>query len=659
MHRPNLRLRVIAPLTLAALTLGMPSASVADTTPSPAATTGASPSTAATTPPSPAATTTPTPSAASSEAAGLPPAAGTAWTAGVCDADVDGVTAVVDLQGTAPAVSRCVTSTSAGSAYSSTNSLQTFADAGFDVATKATSFGPQICQVDGAPSTDPCPAWVGVWWSFWTGSDAGWTQAEVGAHETAAPTGSFVALSLVDNVNDAPQPRVATTPSTPTPTATPTPTPTPTPTTPTAPDGPGRADLASQWLLSRAVQPDGTYDLQSSGINPGLMIDLLFGIVAEDPRNPAIAGVWASVAAQVPEWVDFTYEGISYVDGPSAAKAMLAAEAVRADIHDVGGLDLAKTLESKIDAQGRVLDLGDQPAYGFGQSLAVLAQARADVLDQTVLSALLTQQCPSGGFRLGHGAKPCADGTDSVGVDATALGLQALLAAERSGADVPGSNLSRAVTFLTSAAASNGGWPNDGFTTTVNTNSTGLAVQALQAHLDAHPASATATAQDAIDKGRAWVAGLQVLASGTHRGAIAYGPEAFAAGPATSTDQWERATPQAMFAFGLPGFDTMVAAEATTATPTPTPTPTTGPSTSTGPSVTPGTGTPGTPGTGGGAGPGTGGTDGGTAAPTDDDAPGLAYTGATVLPVLAVAMLLLLLGAGLVLVARRRQGAHV
>lgn len=647
MHRSSLRGRV-APLALAALVLGMPAAAVAETAPAPSPTTSAS-STAPSTSATPSTTDSP-------RAAGLPPAAGTSWTEGACAPDADGVTAVVDLQGSADAVARCVTST--GGAYSSTNSLQTFADAGFDVATKATSFGPQICQVDGAPATNPCDAWIGVWWSFWTGTDAGWKQAETGAHETSAPTGTFVALSLVDNVDDAPEPRVDTTPATSTPTPTPTPTPsvsvTPTP-EPSTPAGPGRADLASDWLVSRAAKDDGTYDLQSFGFNPGLMIDMLFALVAEDPKHEAIPGLWASIEKQIPEWVDFTADnGTRYVDGPSAAKAMLAAEVVRGDVHDVGGLDVAETLESKIDDDGKVLDYGDAPAYGFGQTLAVLALARADALDTKVLDAMLTQQCPSGGFRLSHGAA-CTDDEDS-GVDATAMGLQAMLAAERSGVDVADTHLTRAVGYLTSAAKTSGGWANDAFTTTVNTNSTGLAVQALQAYLDEHPGSAVA--EGAVSKGRAWVAGLQVLpatgaAAATNVGAIAYSPEAFAAGPATSTDQWERATPQAMLAFGLPGFDTLVVAAAPTATPTPTPT------TSASSSATPtgGTTDPTTPGTGGSDdGSGDGSAGGGTDAGSGSGG-GLAYTGAAVWPALAVAVLLLLAGSGFVLVSRRR-GVH-
>ncbi|CAN7387522.1 hypothetical protein [Knoellia sp. LjRoot47] len=663
MHRSPARLRVVAPLALASLVLGMPAAAVAETAPAPSATTSAS-STATTTPSAATSTPSATPStssssssAAPSAAAGLPAAPGTTWDAGACAADVEGVTAVLDLQGSDPAVARCVTSTTGGSAYSSTNSLQTFADAGWDVLTKSTSFGPQICQVDGAPSTNPCDAWTGVWWSFWTGTDAGWKQAETGAHETPAPTGTFVALSLVDNVNDAPAPRVPTTTPTSTPSSTPTPTATTPGPTPTAPAGPGRADLASQWLLSRSVQPDGTYDLQSGGINPGLMIDMLLALVAEDPSNPKISGVWASIAKQIPEWVDFEWEGTHYVDGPSAAKAMLAAESVRGDVHDVAGLDVAKTLQSKINDKGQVLDLGDGPAYGFGQTLAVLALARADLLETPVLDAMLTQQCPSGGFRLGHGAKPCADATDSVGVDATAMGLQAMLAAERSGVDVPDSNVTRAVGYLTDTATSGGGWPNDGFTTTVNSNSTGLAVQALGAYLAEHPGSATA--ESAVTKGRAWVAGLQVLpatnAAVSNVGAIAYSTEAFTTGPATGTDQWERATPQAMLAFGLPGFDTLVTAAAPTTPGTPTPTataPGTGtPSGSTNPSAT--TGTPGAGGNGdNGAGSGSGSDDA-----AGDPGQGLAYTGAAIWPALAVATLLLLLGGGFVLVSRRR-GVH-
>ena len=225
---------------------------------------------------------------------------------------------------------------------------------------------------------------------------------------------------------------------------------------------------------------------------------------------------------------------------------------------------------------------------------------------------MLFRSCPGGGFRLypGAGGTACAeDPTDKqiMDVDATAVAMQALIAAAEAGATGTAEPLADATAWLLSVQADTGSFSGGAVTAYPNTNSTGLAGQALAA-VGEHAAAA---------KAAAFVAAQQLTASNAgkaaaHVGAIAYTPDALQVAAANGIgdfelDQWRRATSQAILGLtqvplGRIGTDdpgpapSPTASATTTPTATPSPTvPATEPPASASPTGEPGAGTPTTP----------------------------------------------------------------
>jgi hypothetical protein len=321
--------------------------------------------------------------------------------------------------------------------------------------------------------------------------------------------------------------------------------------------GPGHVTAgrnAAAWLGTQFQ--DGL--LQNLGLpDVGLTIDALLVLRATGADRATVGTVTDAVAAQAQAWavadVDLDGDGVPevrIVDAGSTSKLLVAAVATGRDPKEFGGLDLDAMTRDLIatdgDHRGRVRDVnpeewgGDQSNV-FDQSLATLGLAGSGGAPADVVSYLLRQQCPAGGFRLNPdptGAACTDDGTADV--DATAMAVQALVAA---GADEAAG---RGAAWLVGLQADDGSFrngpqtPGEWLTPVANSNSTGLAAQAL---------AATGHADEA-DEAATWVAALQ-WTSGEDSGAIAYSREAFDAGaPADgSRDQWRRATAQA--ALGL------------------------------------------------------------------------------------------------------------
>ena len=168
---------------------------------------------------------------------------------------------------------------------------------------------------------------------------------------------------------------------------------------------------------------------------------------------------------------------------------------------------------------------------------------------------------PAGAFRLYYDAAVPLDSTrgcasdDEADTDATSLALDALLTLD------PGPATSAAIDDAAAWLADlqdpfTGGFPGTGPTADPNSNTTGLAVQALNA----------AGFPDVATGGRSYVGTLQLDADQTagtpavgEEGAIALNPGAFddaiSGGiPAPQRDQWRRATSQAVLAFDFPAF---------------------------------------------------------------------------------------------------------
>lgn len=144
----------------------------------------------------------------------------------------------------------------------------------------------------------------------------------------------------------------------------------------------------------------------------------------------------------------------------------------------LGGVDLVKRLKSLQTASGR---FSDKSQYGdnsnaIGQSLALVSLARAgQKLSYSSISFLRKQQCTNGGFQLNETAG-CSSNR-KADPDATSFAVQGLLAAPQT--DVTKRRVTWAIRYLGTQMNSAGGVKGGTATSTVNANSTGLAVMAF------------------------------------------------------------------------------------------------------------------------------------------------------------------------------------
>ncbi|MGW5049620.1 peptidase [Actinokineospora sp. NPDC004072] len=380
------------------------------------------------------------------------------------------------------------------------------------------------------------------------------------------------------------------------------------------------AEAAAAWLAGRLVggthmttEFDGTA-YPDHGLTADVVLALDAGGVAQDAAAAATGWLAANSGAYLGEGGE-AYAG-------AHAKLAIVAQAQGADPTDFGGVDLIARLKSLQTESGRFSDKSEFGDYsnGISQSLAVLALHRAGGAPAEAVDFLAGAACPDGGFRLFIDDSPCVSDVDTTG-----YAVQALLAVGR--------DADAALDWLEAKQQADGGFPGSGPTPGVNANSTGLAATALAAGgRDAAAAKAVAyLLKRQVDCGGAPAA----------RGAIAYDTSGFDAATAA------RATSQAISGFtgvslaevtadgasadarGLVCATRPPASSTTTTTTTATTTPVT-----TAPAATTTT-------TAGGVVP---------AGDIDD----LADTGVEVGPAVGLGALLVLAGAGLLIVVRRR-----
>lgn len=312
---------------------------------------------------------------------------------------------------------------------------------------------------------------------------------------------------------------------------------------------PESIDSAAAWLVGQLTDVDGdgvgervttSFDLDGNGeIDPatelypdqGLTADVLIGLILSDGPQASIDAVTAYLEedANTPETdTYFPYPGdgtaSSSYPGP-LAKLAVATELAGGDPTDFAGIDLiARLLEREQDATGanpgRFSNTGE-PLYdnsnAFTQALAILALDGAGVAPSTAaIDSLLSLQCADGGFRLYYAAGVCDTEANVSDTDATAFVVQALLALGDSTAGGAG------LDFLASRIdPATGGIGGTGPTAALNSNSSGLALQALRAD----------SRCDAVLQVEAYVLGNQVT-EGADAGAIDYDGAAFDAGSA-------------------------------------------------------------------------------------------------------------------------------
>lgn len=400
-----------------------------------------------------------------------------------------------------------------------------------------------------------------------------------------------------------------------------------------APDGsdaPGAhvsvADRSAQtagWLIGQIDPSTGAVPGPGGAADWGLTADVLFALHATGHGDAAAQQVTAGLAAHVADYAGPAWypDADTRLAGPTA-KLLVAGVVSGVDVHAFGGRDvhadtLSLIVEDPADAEhGRIKDRivsspGRDDSNVFAQSLTVIGLARSGGLPDSAVTFLDKYQCSEGYFRMynnDHDSNPAltCDGGKAAGmsapdVDGTAMGVQALMAARDAGVSGLQDDIDAGLTWLVGAQREDGSFGGGVGTDGPNSNSTGLAVQAL-----------TAGGRDsAAAQGRSQVATLHLdpdRVAGTalagEVGGIAYDREnldaALASGLDGSRDQWRRSTPQAVFAlapvpFGRIGQDPLLP-DPPLPTPEPTPTPTPSPSPTPAPTPTPAPGpTPPTP----------------------------------------------------------------
>ncbi|MDP9241352.1 MAG: hypothetical protein M3O55_12060, partial [Actinomycetota bacterium] len=368
---------------------------------------------------------------------------------------------------------------------------------------------------------------------------------------------------------------------------------------------------AAGWLAGQYTAGNHLESCFGSSCFPdyGLTADGVFGLASAKVAGTRIAKATAYLAAHAADYIGAT-DGTGPYPG-SYAKLALVAEVTGHDPATFGGVDLLAGLRA-LQCPHAGCSAAEDGAFkntladgGFpndiGQSLAILALSRstrpADKAAVPAAAAFLRRQrcTPVGGFPtfFRTAGTPCTSD-----VDATAFAVQAVLAA--------GAQPTAAINWLAAARQPSGGFIGNGV---ANSNTTGLAIQALSA-----AGRDTSAAQ-------AFLAKLRVGCSGVpaNRGAISYdGVANFKLSTAV------RATAQGILGFTRVPLADLTAAGAASGAPvlacpaTPAPSPS-------------------------------------VIGSRADRTPELAATGANARPLLGAGALLLVLGTGLVLLARRRR----
>lgn len=286
----------------------------------------------------------------------------------------------------------------------------------------------------------------------------------------------------------------------------------------------------------------------------GLTIDVAFMLAADGSQPNVLARVKRAIAHHITDYA--VYQGDTA--SGAMAKVLVASKVLKADPSSFGGINVRKRVLKLVAPasagfeHGRLRDTGATDYSNvLGQSFGTIGLARSGSVPQSVVDYLLKQRCHAGYFRIVETVGQTCDGAGSEpDVDATAVALQALVAAKADGAAVGNGVVSDTAAWLASVQHGNGSFGGGTSTPDPNANSTGLAAQALVAA--GRPAARLRAAS--------WVASVQVTArkagqgpAKTDIGAIAYNRDAFndgiANGLGANRPQWWRATPQGFFAF--------------------------------------------------------------------------------------------------------------
>jgi hypothetical protein len=322
-----------------------------------------------------------------------------------------------------------------------------------------------------------------------------------------------------------------------------------------------RGALAADWQASQ-LSRGRIHNAQFDFNDWGLTVDTGFMLAADGSHPAALASLKRAVRHH---YGDYTgTNGAKYAG--AVAKTLVFIRVVRANPRNSGGVNVRRQLIRLMADSGRFRDA--TPTSGsidysnvISQSYAVIGLARTGGVPQAAVKYLLKERCRSGYFRLKEAGDTTCGRRSTPDVDATALALQALVTARRHGAPIRARTISRTAGWLASAQHLNGAFGGGASTSAANTNSTGLAANALSAtgHSRARLLAAGWVARRQITK--------QLAGNGPAKadiGAIAYRSaalrKALAAGIGrTQRDQFRRATPQAYFALAPAPLNSLLA----------------------------------------------------------------------------------------------------
>lgn len=322
-----------------------------------------------------------------------------------------------------------------------------------------------------------------------------------------------------------------------------------------APSDRRKGTHAAQWEVTQ-LHRGRIHNAEFDFDDWGLTVDTAIMLASDGTKPAAINRVTKAIRNNYfDEYVTF---GRSKFAGPMA-KTLLAAKVLDQNVRRFGGKNLRHQVLGLVAGPGRGFEFGrlrdraeNDYSNTFTQAYGVLALARTGGVRQSVVNYLKKQQCRAGFFRLDETAgKSCNQANGEPDIDATALAVQALVSARRSGANVAGTDIKQAANWLVRAQRRNGSFGGGVSTAGSNANSTGLAAQAL----------ALTNHERARKMATDWVSTLQITPARAGNGpaahdlgAIAYNKpplrDALKTGiQGSERDQFRRATPMAFYAF--------------------------------------------------------------------------------------------------------------
>jgi len=246
--------------------------------------------------------------------------------------------------------------------------------------------------------------------------------------------------------------------------------------------GPYAVDSAA-WIASQ-VHQGRIHNNEFDFDDWGLTLDSYLALVATRRETATATRMIGTASRHADEYVQI---GGDFQAG-ATAKLLLSLRVARRDAKvriNGDATNLRTQLRSMVAPTGRVRDEGPTDFTStLTQSLAVLAFARSGQAPRKVVDHLLRQRCHAGFFREALRARTCAKAGSAPYVDSTAFALQALVAARADGAALPRGTVRETAAWLRKVQNPNGAWSAPASSEDLNTNTTGVAAQALGAVAD-------------------------------------------------------------------------------------------------------------------------------------------------------------------------------